>query len=217
MHTPSTPCSALVRPHPAAQGLSSPTTAVSLASITPRRTPALPLPQSPLRHSEGGLLPGELACLAELLEVAREDLLHRRLVDLVASDHGEACEVSGVHVRRREDARRGEDLLDVRLVRDVHRRLLEDNVVKWEGVLEVPHEGKLVHESLLVGEGGDAILCKICPSRVAGAIKEVGPGPLTEVCCKELCPITPIPVLILAGSYCPCPYLSGDPLSLSLS
>ena len=58
----------------------------------------------------------------------------------------------------------GEDLLDVRLVRDGHRRLLEDNVVKWEGVLEVPHEGKLVHESLLVGEGGDAILCKICPA-----------------------------------------------------
>jgi len=34
---------------------------------------------------------------------------------------------------------------------------------------------------------------------------------------KELCPITPIPILILPVSYCPYPYLSGDPLSLSLS
>ena len=58
------PCHTLVCPHPTAthtEGLSSPTTAVSLASITPRRSPAaaLPLPQSPVRAST----PPRRACL----------------------------------------------------------------------------------------------------------------------------------------------------------
>ena len=49
-----------------------------------------------------------------------------------------------VEVWVREQAGPGEELLGVRLVRDVARALLEDDVVEREAILERPHHCKLV-------------------------------------------------------------------------
>ena len=105
--------------------------------------------------------------------------------------------MSGVHVRRREDARRGEDLLDVRLVRDVHRRLLEDNVVKWEGVLEV---GKSQSPRLRTGDA---------TAEASAAVTSPPTSPPTSRSRKRQG--------VMSHNSYPCPHLGRELLSLSLS
>eukprot|EP00966_Prymnesium_polylepis_P046144 1068485-Prymnesium_polylepis.1 len=81
---------------------------------------------------------GCLAALAELEHVSGENILVRRLVGL--SHHG--CpdgEAVRVHlaVVVGEGARAGEELLAIGLVREVQESLLEDDVVKREGLAQV--------------------------------------------------------------------------------
>ena len=52
-------------------------------------------------------------------------------------------------------------LLDIRLVRDVNGRLLEDDVVERERILDVVHERELVDETLVIGEGLNAVVGQV--------------------------------------------------------
>ena len=80
-----------------------------------------------------GLRRSVLAVLGDLLI---EHLRGRRLVPvLVLADERERSEVVRVHVRVSEVARAREELLDVAVVRDVRRGLLEDDEVEREAVL----------------------------------------------------------------------------------
>ena len=72
---------------------------------------------------------GVRALAAEHREVLDLDLRRRRLVRLlVLADGGEEARV---HVRVGEEARAGEELLDVGLRRQVARRLLEDHLCHY--------------------------------------------------------------------------------------
>jgi hypothetical protein len=70
-------------------------------------------------------------------------------------------------VGRRQPASRGEDLLDIRAscgIRDVNGRLLEDDVVERERILDVVHERELVDETLVIGEGLNAVVGQVLPT-----------------------------------------------------
>jgi hypothetical protein len=90
------------------------------------------------------LVGGSGALAAELRVVLDLDLLPRGLVcHLVHTNRGQLAQVLRVHVRVRQQARAREDALDIRLVWNVARRLLEDDEMQREAVLQLPHHLEL--------------------------------------------------------------------------
>ena len=110
------------------------------------RTPARG--RSDRHRSRSPPRPRECPRAAELLKVRGLDLLPRRVARLlVRSDRGEDGEEFRVHVGVSEQPRTREEHLDVGLVGEVARRLLEDDEVEGEAIAQSPHHGKLVEEA----------------------------------------------------------------------
>ena len=106
-----------------------------------------------------------VALAAKLLKVLGLDLLPRRLACLlVGGDRGEDGQEVRVQVGVGEQTRTREEHLDVGLVGEVARSLLEDDQVEGEALAQRPHHGELVEQAVISDEGLVVLAGEVLPA-----------------------------------------------------